>query len=68
MRPPSSFRDGAIEAHVAYANALPTWKSTMHIYPVDGAAARVAQDATAWAYAMAGVHNQRLGRQATGLR
>ncbi len=29
---------------------LPTWKSTMHLYPSDGAAARVAPDASPWAY------------------
>ena len=29
---------------------LPTWKSTMHLYPIDGAAGRVASDATAWGY------------------
>ena len=29
--------------------ALPTGKSTMHLYPIDGAAGRVAKDATAWA-------------------
>jgi FAD/FMN-containing dehydrogenase len=40
----------AIEAHVAHAHELPTWKSTMHLYPVDGAAGRVAPDATAWGY------------------
>jgi FAD/FMN-containing dehydrogenase len=40
----------AIEAHVAHARELPTWKSTMHLYPIDGAAARVAPDATAWSY------------------
>jgi len=40
----------AIEAHVAHATELPTWKSTMHLYPIDGAAARVAPDATAWSY------------------
>jgi FAD/FMN-containing dehydrogenase len=38
----------AIEAHVAHARELPTWKSTMHLYPIDGAASRVAPDATAW--------------------
>jgi len=42
--------EAAIEAHVAHAHELPTWKSTMHLYPVDGAAARVAPDATAWGY------------------
>ena len=40
----------AVEAHLAYARELPTWKSTMHLYPIDGAAARVASDATAWTY------------------
>ena len=40
----------AIEAHVAHAPELPTWKSTMHLYPVDGAAGRVPSDATAWGY------------------
>jgi FAD/FMN-containing dehydrogenase len=42
--------DAAIEAHHEFAKALPTWKSTMHLYPSDGAAGRVASDATAWAY------------------
>ncbi len=42
--------DEAVERHVEFGNALPTWKSTMHLYPVDGAASRVASDATAWGY------------------
>jgi FAD/FMN-containing dehydrogenase len=42
--------DGAVEAHVEFAHKLPTPQSTMHLYPVDGAAGRVANDATAWAY------------------
>ena len=42
--------DAAIEAHVEFGKTLPTWKSTMHLYPSDGAAARVAADATPWAY------------------
>jgi len=42
--------DAAIEHHVAFGNALPTWKSTMHLYPSDGAAARVGSDETAWAH------------------
>jgi hypothetical protein len=42
--------DAAIELHVDFARRLPTWKSTMHLYPSDGAAARVAADATPWAY------------------
>jgi FAD/FMN-containing dehydrogenase len=42
--------DAAIEAHVEFGKKLPTWKSTMHLYPSDGAASRVASDATPWAY------------------
>ena len=42
--------DEAIDAHVEFAHRLPTPQSTMHLYPVDGAASRVASDATAWAY------------------
>ena len=29
---------------------MPTWMSTMHLYPIDGAASHVSNDATAWAY------------------
>ena len=32
--------DAAIEQHVAFAAQLPTRQSTMHLYPIDGAAAR----------------------------
>ena len=42
--------DEAVEAHVEHASRLPTWKSTMHLYPIDGAASRVGGDATPWAY------------------
>jgi FAD/FMN-containing dehydrogenase len=42
--------DAAIDVHVAYADRLPTWKSTMHLYSIDGAAARVGNDETAWGY------------------
>jgi FAD/FMN-containing dehydrogenase len=42
--------DEAIEQHVAFGEALPTWKSTMHMYAIDGAASRVDGDETAWAY------------------
>jgi FAD/FMN-containing dehydrogenase len=42
--------DEAVEIHVRYAEQLPTWKSTMHLYPIDGAAGRVPKDATAWNY------------------
>ena len=42
--------DAAIGIHEKYAAALPTGHSTMHMYPVGGAASRVATDATAFAY------------------
>lgn len=42
--------DAAIGIHARYGAALPTGYSTMHLYPIDGAAARVPKDATAFAY------------------
>jgi FAD binding domain/Berberine and berberine like len=42
--------DAAIEVHRRYGALLPTGHSTMHLYPIDGAAARVPADATAFAY------------------
>ncbi len=42
--------DEAVVVHADYAQRLPTLKSTMHLYPLDGAAARVAKDATAFSY------------------
>jgi FAD/FMN-containing dehydrogenase len=42
--------DQAIEVHLKYGAQLPTGHSTMHLYPIDGAAARVPDDATAFAY------------------
>jgi FAD/FMN-containing dehydrogenase len=42
--------DAAVDLHLKYAAALPTWKSTMHLYPIDGVAGRVPKDATAWNY------------------
>jgi FAD/FMN-containing dehydrogenase len=42
--------DAAIEQHVAFGEAMPTWKSTMHLYPIDGAPSRVGSDEMAWAY------------------
>ena len=42
--------DAAIDVHVKYGPRLPTGHSTMHLYPIDGAASRVAADATAFAY------------------
>jgi len=42
--------DAAISVHVKYGAQLPTGHSTMHMYPIDGAASRVPADATAFAY------------------
>jgi FAD/FMN-containing dehydrogenase len=42
--------DEAVDIHVQYARELPTGKSTMHLYPIDGVAGRVPKDATAWTY------------------
>jgi FAD/FMN-containing dehydrogenase len=42
--------DGAIKAHLEYGPKVPVVNSTMHIYPINGAAGRVASDATAFAY------------------
>jgi FAD/FMN-containing dehydrogenase len=42
--------DEAIAEHAKFAAELPTWKSTMHLYPIDGAAHDVAADETPWGY------------------
>ncbi|HZR94521.1 MAG TPA: FAD-binding oxidoreductase [Gaiellaceae bacterium] len=42
--------DDAIAVHEKYGAALPSWKSTMHLYNIDGVAARVGNDETAWSY------------------
>jgi FAD/FMN-containing dehydrogenase len=42
--------DAAIEVHLKYGAQLPSGHSTMHLYPVDGAASRVPADATAFPY------------------
>jgi len=42
--------DEAIAAHIEHGSKLPTWMSTMHLYPVNGAAHRVGNHETAWSY------------------
>jgi len=42
--------DKAIVQHFRFGKALPTMHSTMHLYPVNGAAARVKKKDTAWNY------------------
>ena len=45
-----SIPDEAIEKHAEFGAKMPTWKCTMHLYPIDGAAHRVGPTDTAWAY------------------
>jgi len=42
--------DAAIEKHLEHASALPTWQSTMHLYPVNGKVNRVGETDTAFAH------------------
>ncbi|MFE4593014.1 FAD-binding oxidoreductase [Streptomyces laurentii] len=42
--------DGAIDVHGSFLDSMPTDLSTMHLYPVDGAAHRPGPMDTAWAY------------------
>jgi FAD/FMN-containing dehydrogenase len=42
--------DKAIEQHVRFGQELPTMHSTMHLYPINGAASRVGKNETAWNY------------------
>jgi hypothetical protein len=43
-----SLPDEAIDKHIAWAAKAPSDLCLMHLYPIDGAVHRVAQDATAW--------------------
>jgi FAD/FMN-containing dehydrogenase len=42
--------DAAAELHAKFGAEMPTMKSTMHLYPVDGAAHDVSPSETAWSY------------------
>lgn len=42
--------DEVIQEHIRFAEIMPTPLSTMHLYPVNGAASRFSNDETAWAY------------------
>jgi FAD/FMN-containing dehydrogenase len=42
--------DAAIALHAQYGSAIPTLHSTMHLYPINGAAHRVGKHDTAWSY------------------
>jgi FAD binding domain/Berberine and berberine like len=45
-----SIPDEAVEKHAEFGAKMPTWKCTMHMYPIDGAAHRVGATDTAWGY------------------
>jgi len=42
--------DAAVDLHAKFGAEMPTWQSTMHLYPIDGAAHDVDAADTAWAY------------------
>ena len=42
--------DEAIALHVKHGAGLPSMQSTMHLYPINGAASRVKNNATPWCY------------------
>ena len=42
--------DAAVAEHVKWGSQMPTAASTMHLYPVNGAAHRVGPNDTAWSY------------------
>ena len=42
--------DEAVAVHAEFGERLPSWKSTMHLYSVDGAVQDVGPDETAFAY------------------
>jgi FAD/FMN-containing dehydrogenase len=42
--------DEAIAQHIPFGEALPSMHSTMHLYPINGAAGRVGKNETAWNY------------------
>jgi FAD/FMN-containing dehydrogenase len=42
--------DAAIAAHAKFGAEMPTWQSTMHLYPIDGAAHDVGPSDTPWSY------------------
>ena len=46
----SQIPDAAIDRHLKYGEQLPTLQSTMHLYPIDGAASRVDKHETAFSY------------------
>jgi FAD/FMN-containing dehydrogenase len=46
----NEIKDDAIPNYIRFAETLPTMHSTMHMYPINGAASRVSKSDTAWNY------------------
>src|SRR5437660_5414702 len=46
----NEINDEAIAQHIRFGGALPSMHSTMHLYPINGAASRVGKNDTAWNY------------------
>jgi FAD/FMN-containing dehydrogenase len=46
----TDLNDEVINHHIQYAKQLPTVHSTMHLYPINGAAQNVGKNDTAWSY------------------
>ena len=42
--------DSAIAQHIKYGSEVPTLHSTMHLFPINGAAHHVGKQDTAWSY------------------
>lgn len=49
----NGYDNKAINLHIKYGAQLPTMQSTMHIYPINGAAGRIGPQETAWGYRQA---------------
>jgi FAD/FMN-containing dehydrogenase len=46
----NELNDDAIAQNIRFGDALPSMHSTMHLYPINGAASRVGKQDTAWNY------------------
>jgi hypothetical protein len=46
----SELSNEAVARHVEFGSRLPTLQTTMHLYPIDGAAHRVGKNDTAFSY------------------
>jgi FAD/FMN-containing dehydrogenase len=46
----NELNDEAIALHIKHGSQMPTWQSTMHLYPINGAVHRVGKQETAFSY------------------